>query len=353
MKRIISQEKLFKIIEWIFFIGFSILAGIFASGVLHQFFLQKTSFSQSAETVNDYPVVTIRLVSQQASEVNLSNVMIQYWVSGMKFPVFKSLFKLDIGANHIHNDQYNKTENVILESLEDSGGKRVYRIIHATPILQKKMPRVLIIMHKKPEDNPRDIFSNLNEFFLTSRENSPAYFDRTSIDGKPLKITLDENTSVRYNVQPQITKYLKELGKCQEEPYYDCISSQIDNTEFKECPKKCIPDVFSIMDKNYSTPFCQDDTFNQKCVAKQMLAKDFGSKCKKSCSKLEYYGEMEGLFQRAVEYGNWNSYKFIYKLINNNFDANVYEEYLIYDTIGMIGSVGGTLGMLILINAFG
>ena len=77
-----------------------------------------------------------------------------------------------------------------------------------------------------------------------------------SIDGKPLKITLDENTSVRYNVQPQITKYLKELGKCQEEPYYDCISSQIDNTEFKECPKKCIPDVFSIMDKNYSTPFC-------------------------------------------------------------------------------------------------
>ena len=351
MKCTISQDNLIKIIEWIFFIGFSILAGIFAFGVLQQFFLQKTSFSQLEETVNDYPVVTIILLGHKASEVNQSNVIIRYWVSGMEFP---SLFKLDIGPNHIHNDQYNITENVILESLEDSYGQRLYRIIHTTPILNMEFPMVHILMHTKFEDNPQiggpqPLFSNVNVFFLTSRKNSPGFFDGgISIDGKPMIITIDKNTSVIYNIQPQITKYIKELGKCQEEPYYDCISSQIDNTEFKECPKKCIPDVFSIMDKNYSTPFCQDDTSNQKCVANQMLAKDFGSKCKKSCSKLEYYGELDGFLpNRIIKHKNWNGYMVNYVLINNNRDAKVYEEYLIYDTIGMIGSVGGTLGMFI------
>ena len=42
---------------------------------------------------------------------------------------------------------------------------------------------------------------------------------------------------------------------------------------------------------------------------------------------------------------NWNIYLLEYKLINLDFAAKVYEEYLIYDEIGMIGSVGGTLGM--------
>ena len=33
-------------------------------------------------------------------------------------------------------------------------------------------------------------------------------------------------------------------------------------------------------------------------------------------------------------------------LINQDFQSKVYEEYLIYDAIGMIGQVGGTLGTL-------
>ena len=67
------------------------------------------------------------------------------------------------------------------------------------------------------------------------------------------------------------------------------------------------------------------------------------------------YGELEGILpyrhsywaDRLFRNENWNDYLLYHKLINNNFDAKVYEEYLIYDTIGMIGSVGGTLGMFI------
>ena len=33
-----------------------------------------------------------------------------------------------------------------------------------------------------------------------------------------------------------------------------------------------------------------------------------------------------------------------YKLANQDFESMVYEEYFIYDIVGMIGSVGGTFG---------
>ena len=106
MKHTISQDKLFKIIEWILFIGFSIVAGWFASGVLEQFFSQKTSFAQLEEMVTDYPVITIAPLFRQASDTNLTNnVIITYWTEGMMLlegnkPVMQ---KLEIGENILHN----------------------------------------------------------------------------------------------------------------------------------------------------------------------------------------------------------------------------------------------------------
>ena len=69
------------------------------------------------------------------------------------------------------------------------------------------------------------------------------------------------------------------------------------------------------------------------------------SDCKKSCSNLEYFGEFELNMPYSLDYGkNWNLYHLKYRLTNNDFEAMVYKEYFIYDAIGMIGSVGGTLG---------
>ena len=45
---------------------------------------------------------------------------------------------LVIGENYLHDKhEYNKTQKVILESLEDQRGRRAFRIIHATPIPKK------------------------------------------------------------------------------------------------------------------------------------------------------------------------------------------------------------------------
>ena len=133
-----------------------------------------------------------------------------------------------------------------------------------------------------------DTFSDVVIFYVTSPENSPGFFDGTWKDGKPLKIILDKNTLVQYSIQPQMTKYLEKLGECQEVSYYECIASRLDEIEyeFNDCSNKCIPDVFSMIHKNYSTKFCQNDSDNQQCIFKHK--QEIASNCKKSCYNLEY-----------------------------------------------------------------
>ena len=143
-----------------------------------------------------------------------------------------------------------------------------------------------------------------------------------------------------------MTKYLKQTGKCQEESYYECIASHLDENEFVKCPNKCIPNVFSNLGKNYSSPFCQNDIFNEKCINHYMGQKEDGSNCKRSCSNLEYFGEFEAIVPYKSEKENWNFYQMHY-YIDKAYEMKVYEEYIIIDAMGMIGSVGGTLGLFI------
>ena len=341
MKYTVSYNKIFKILEWILLIGFTILAGWFASGVLEQYFSHRTSFSQYEKEITDYPVISMVFLNRPALEVNLTNVIINYYTIGMK-----TNQTLEIGENYFHNDEYNKTQKVILECLETSVGNRAFRIIHTTPILGKKGPRVQILnMFTKFEEQPSP-FSDLVFFYLTSLENSPGFAYTKWKDGKPLQITINKNNIVGYNVQPQLTKYLKQTGKCQEESYYECIASQFDANEFIKCPKKCIPNVFSNLDKNYSSLFCQNDTYNEKCFNNYIWQQEAGSNCKRSCSNLEYFGEFEAIVPYQSEKDNWSFYQMHY-FIDTEFAMKVYDEYIIVDAIGMIGSVGGTLGLFI------
>ena len=41
----ISQHKAIRILEWILFVGFAIIAGWFASGVIENFFSKRTSIT--------------------------------------------------------------------------------------------------------------------------------------------------------------------------------------------------------------------------------------------------------------------------------------------------------------------
>ena len=82
MKCKITKDKIFTILEWILFIGLGIVSGWFASGVLENFFSQKTSFAQYEKIVTEYPVIAIRLHGFP-SEINEDDLKIFYMATGM------------------------------------------------------------------------------------------------------------------------------------------------------------------------------------------------------------------------------------------------------------------------------
>ena len=78
-------------------------------------------------------------------------------------------------------------------------------------ILDKKKPYVNMAIYTKLEKK-NDTLSDLVVFYLTSKENSPGFFDWTWKDGKPLKFAISKNSFLENNMQPQSTKYLEKMG---------------------------------------------------------------------------------------------------------------------------------------------
>ena len=80
------------------------------------------------------------------------------------------------------------------------------------------------------------------------------------------------------------------------------------------------------------------------------MEQEIPSNCKKSCLNLRYYGGISAINPISAasqgKYKGYNWYIFGYILTNNDYTLNSFDEYLIYDGIGLIGSVGGTLGLL-------
>ena len=73
----VSWNKLVIALEWILFIGLSIVSGWFASGVFENFFSKKSSFSQSENEVKTYPVIIIEFRSY-SGPISVDDVRIYY-----------------------------------------------------------------------------------------------------------------------------------------------------------------------------------------------------------------------------------------------------------------------------------
>ena len=109
--------------------------------------------------------------------------------------------------------------------------------------------------------------------------------------------------------------------------------------------KKCIPTGLTKMLDNIKAPKCEttkeeDDAF-QNMYDGEFLYK---YKCPKPCSILEYSGKLD---YWEPKYYNPNNTMIIYLRFQSPEVITIYEEYLIYDFNGMLGSIGGTLGMFV------
>ena len=354
--QVISAKKLYQSIYWGLYLGLCFISGWFVSGVLENYSSRKTGFSMDEEIAIKRPVITIDLwywdPKKEIPEIN-HNIKIQYCPSYevLKSPPGTSCQQLALGEKKfLYKDIY-KTENVILEQI---GNNPTFRIIPLTNLLEEKAKGIIKVFNLKPDKIKFD-----TQVFLTSLENSLGIPFHRFKDGSYLQFELEKNSFRKFLIEPEIYHLLPETSKCHDdESYYDCLTSELDKFDFNQtkCTKKCIPKVLSYKGgRNYSTPFCQTGT-DEKC-AKQLFKKRQSDvtvennftkivdlKCKQSCTILQY---------SALEVGSGpmneslDLYEFRYEFGNADNKMKAFHEYLIYDSMGMIGSVGGTFGMFI------
>ena len=143
-------------------------------------------------------------------------------------------------------------------------------------------------------------------------------------------------------------QYLSSDGQCSQESFYECLSRLLaSRLEQSKCSIISYPNL----------PICK--TNETKSVSRMAMyylnheVLSFNSTfknelCPKLCTTVDYNGEL-GVSQQmnlwAYDYKTSATFAFEYRFKQSS--VIVYKEYVIYDAISMIGSVGGTLGMCI------
>ena len=188
------------------------------------------------------------------------------------------------------------------------------------------------------------------EFYLTSEINSYGILRSAWLDGDAVYFRVSpKQVYMDIGIREKRYKFLKNKVECRQEPFYRCYGKALLNADFSECNETCLPHSMPQSWMNESIiPLCETDTKAMNCS--KNLAYNLKTKimetdqCNdRTCSTIEYSGKVVSAeVSEKHQHITVVSYFFL-----PPGSVIVFEEYLIYDFVGMLGSVGGTLGMCI------
>ena len=335
------QAKYFQVINYAFFFGLCGLSVYFMHGVLEKFFSGKTSFSQSEETINELPTITICFIKP-----NLIKPEYEY---GLDFKIQYLIYeKHDISLQYNYSIFLKEGENLVpfgeilwLEKIITLNDGNCFKL---TSVLTKKyiMKSYTFIRLYFNDSITEEDFPISAEIFVTSEKNSYGVVLYEWKNGEIIHESVYKNMNKGINLKPVQYNYLTKTFKCSYESYYECMTRLIAaslNGSSSQCGLFSLP----------SLPVCKINKTNVEEKEFLNALRINTDQCSiKLCATLEYSATQilnYGLIKTNI------TFQFAYNIPSNK--TTLYEEYMIYDAINAIGSVGGTLGMCIGFSFYG
>ena len=189
-----------------------------------------------------------------------------------------------------------------------------------------------------------DFITEIN-VYVTSEENVYGAPYKRWMDGRVFRTAMKAGRIVKIGLIPEQHHYLDDNSQCSHETYLHQFRPYLSTANYSHCPRKCSPVALPFRD----LPICgwnQTVVKTFDCANEQFLKKlaefsDAGNYLR-PCDILQYTGELIwdipnpqiGMFSNM-------SAKLEYEFLPPELTV-VYQEYLIFDAIGMVGSVGGT-----------
>ena len=330
-----QQPKCFHVIEYSLFICLCGLSVYFTQGVLDKFFSEKSSITLSEEPIKELPSIMICFdkPNSRGTEYQYgTDFKIVYVIVGPTN--YNSAFVEELKEGKNSTTLFDET--VYLEKMITIDTTHCFKI---TSVLTNKYTIIHYtqqIFLKFNETIDEENLPTSLKIFVTSEKNAFGVVYDVWYNGKIFQTRVDKGMQKNINLKPVQHNYLATNSKCIHESFYECVSRLIIedlNGSTSQCSRMSLPSLPLCNDISEETDEFQDALYkaitNNKCTIKH-------------CITLEYIGE-EVFYKRLID----RDYKFAftYKIPSNS--TTLYEEYLIYDTINAIGSVGGTLGMCI------
>ena len=130
--------------------------------------------------------------------------------------------------------------------------------------------------------------------------------------------------------------------------YYKCYGKSVRDIIQTNSTFSCVPiyhkDTIRLI-LNESFVICETYENNVKSnelIFKNLFSGDVFERCKPSCTHYEYFGKTTRLYDSQT---NLTSVQFNYFLQSSELITS--QEYYVYDFVGMIGYVGGSLGLFL------
>ena len=348
----ITQDTTLRSLEWFLFFGLCGLSAYFMLEVLDKFFSEDTSFKVYEEPIDKIPTLTLCV-----SELTLGARDTTVYEYGIDFNITYLHTFLDQGkwlgdsVNLIEGTNYLASTNnvsynriVYFTKLSTAWSGICYKINEVTSLIQDGEWRYINMYFNKTLSR-----ENLPSWrlYFTSEKNAYGILRNWWFDGELDELILEGNTTT--TIQLKVQKHMYHNTSkftCGDQSLYECWGSKILTENFDECPKKCLPYSFPMF-QNSNIPLCITDEEYNCAHSKVNIIMEKITKtraCPKLCTVFQYSAR-ETLKWKILQDAP-DHIRFWYGLQQPS-NVMVNEEYLIYDTITMISSVGGTLGMCI------
>ena len=330
---ILTQNNVFHVVEWSIFAILAGTSGFFMREVIQNYFSKATSFKMYDEKMEELPAITFCPLQEGTSFEYGKDFEIKY--SFDDIPLMER-------NNKLHHENFDETvavqslstypfENCFVVSSSknytefmNNGENSGLQIFNLTWLNRNVSPEVKIIASSKSNVYGAAILSWLEGDVMIINANENHY---------KIGLTLTTKKQV----------HLKDTTDRNDETVYECLESAILKLDLSLCPSKCL--FFSLPNQKFSQCKKRPEKECSKKFIDPLVNKLLtNGTCKKSSMTFDIHGtidvEKENKSQLSHE-------KLFYFTIAAPGLMKVSEEYLIYDFIGVVASIGGTLGLFI------
>ena len=316
-----NVSYLFITIRWSAYCIFCVVAGYFMKDVIEQYQAKETYLGQSLKPITKIPTLVLCFDSEEKLKYG-EDIRIMYkntqYGDDTKF--------LQSGQQYFPN-----------ETIEATTIKYNCFKINSTSSLSILEPGAWRSFHVEVfgKDKPEA------KVYFTSEDNYFGVLFDDWFNGKVYIQKLSASQSIQVSFQPSEYMYRSQDSDCSEESMIDLWRENLHRVDFSLCPEKCTTDY--VTGNILSLPICTNPSA-MECPAFQLYQNyaKFKQEYRRPCYILEYAGSKNF----DVFGGPNNSYTLTYKFASPEMTIE-FKERLVFDTVNMIGSVGGTLGMCI------